>query len=415
MSTFAAKALVPQFHRFLRGILQHGRLLTRLPDGRELDAGDPLSEALQITIHDWPTLLRLCLDPDLALGEAFMEGGLTVDNGSIYDLLDLVTRNLRTADPPGISRLARWAHRLPALHQAANTPTRSKENVARHYDLDAGLYELFLDSDRQYSCAYFEDETATLEQAQLAKKRHLAAKLALSPGQRVLDIGCGWGGLALYLAKVSGVSVTGITLSEEQLAIARTRGAQTPNVDFQLRDYRALTEQFDRVVSVGMFEHVGKASYPEFFASLARLLTEDGVAVLHYIGRSTQPFPTNPWILKYIFPGGYMPALSEVLPEIEAQGLIVTDIEVLRLHYAETLRHWRTRFLARRAEAVALYDERFARMWEFYLAASETAFRSQGLVVHQIQLVRRQEALPITRDYMAKAEEDLRRREAGPG
>ncbi|RRH78286.1 class I SAM-dependent methyltransferase [Falsigemmobacter faecalis] len=387
--------------------------MTRLPDGRVLAAGDSVSTPLRIAIHDWPTLLRLSLNPDLAMGEAWMEGRLTVENGSIYDLLDLVTRNLRTADPPGISRLARWGQRLMAQHPASNDPRRSKQNVARHYDLDAGLYELFLDSDRQYSCAYFEEETATLEQAQLAKKRHLAAKLALSPGQRVLDIGCGWGGLALYLAAVGGVSVTGITLSEEQLAIAQARGAKTRGVDFRLQDYRALTERFDRVVSVGMFEHVGPGSYPAFFASLARLLDENGVAVLHYIGRSGQSFPTNPWILKYIFPGGYMPPLSEVLPVIEAEGLIVTDIEVLRLHYAETLRHWRARFLARRSEAVALYDERFARMWEFYLAASETAFRSQGLVVHQIQMVRRQDALPLTRDYMQKAEAALRQAEAG--
>jgi cyclopropane-fatty-acyl-phospholipid synthase len=283
--------------------------------------------------------------------------------------------------------------------------------VAHHYDLDGRLYSLFLDADRQYSCAYFETPDTSLDDAQLAKKRHLAAKLLLDkPDTRVLDIGCGWGGLGLYLADVTGADVTGVTLSQEQHAIANERAAErglSQHARFELQDYRDVPGPFDRIVSVGMFEHVGVGHYDEFFKQCARLLADDGVMVLHSIGRSEGPSVTNPWISKYIFPGGYIPALSEVLPYIEKHGLLVTDIEILRLHYAETLKAWRERFMAHREEAERIYDRRFVRMWEFYLAASEMSFRDQNMMNFQIQITKKQGVTPMTRDYMLETERAL--------
>jgi cyclopropane-fatty-acyl-phospholipid synthase len=290
-----------------------------------------------------------------------------------------------------------------------NPASRSQRNVAHHYDIDGAIYDLFLDSDRQYSCAYF-TEGADLEEAQLAKKRHLAAKLAIDPGHRVLDIGSGWGGLGLYLAKVAQCDVTGVTLSQEQLKVSRERAAReglSRAVHFKFQDYRQVEGRFDRIVSVGMFEHVGVNHYGVYFRKLRELLNDDGVALIHSIGRSEPPASTNPFIAKYIFPGGYIPALSEMTAAIERAGLIIDDVEVLRLHYAETLRAWRRRFLANWDKAAAIRDETFCRMWEFYLAASETAFRYQNLVVFQVQLSKRIKALPITRDYMFKRERGL--------
>jgi cyclopropane-fatty-acyl-phospholipid synthase len=287
--------------------------------------------------------------------------------------------------------------------------------VAHHYDIDPRIYELFLDQDLQYSCAYY-TRGADLERAQLLKKRHIAAKLGIEPGQRVLDIGSGWGGLALYLATTCGADVLGVTLSEEQLKQARTRAAKlglAKSVRFDLQDYRKVEGRFNRIVSVGMFEHVGVPHYAAFFSAIHRLLEDDGVALLHTIGRSDRPTATNPFIANYIFPGGYIPALSEVMSVIERSGLICLDVEVLRLHYAETLRAWRTRFLENRARAVEIAGEEFARMWEFYLAGSEASFRHQGLVVFQIQLAKRTNARPITRDYMLDAERSLAVREGG--
>ena len=289
-------------------------------------------------------------------------------------------------------------------------------NVAHHYDLDGRLYSLFLDADKQYSCAYFETPDASLDEAQLAKKRHLAAKLLVKPGDRVLDIGSGWGGLGLYLAEMTGADVTGVTLSTEQLQVSNARAAEknlTQSAKFLLEDYRDIPGPFDRIVSVGMFEHVGVDFYEAYFRRCAELLADDGVMVLHSIGRSDPPDVTNPWIAKYIFPGGYIPALSEVIPVIEKAGLLVCDIEILRLHYAETLKAWRERFMARRDEAVRLYDERFARMWEFYLAASEMSFRKQNLMNFQIQITKRQGVVPMTRDYIAHEEAKLRGLERG--
>jgi cyclopropane-fatty-acyl-phospholipid synthase len=347
----------------------------------------------------------------MKLGEQFMDGAFTVEAGSLYDFIALALSNVEVLGPKWwmhAGDLFRYLTRR--LHQM-NTPLRARKNVHHHYDLDGRLYALFLDNDLQYSCAYFEDADADLDTAQFAKKRHLAAKLALKPGQRVLDIGSGWGGLGLYLAERAGVNVTGVTLSEEQFAVSNRRAAERglgERARFLMEDYRHIRGPFDRIVSVGMFEHVGVGHYREFFRTCCELLAPDGVMVLHSIVRSDGPGTTGPWIAKYIFPGGYIPALSEVVPVIERSGMRITDMEILRLHYAETLKAWRERFLANRDAVKALYDERFCRMWEFYLAASEAAFRYQGMMNFQIQIVKNQHALPITRTYMSQAEEALR-------
>ena len=311
------------------------------------------------------------LNPALSLGELYMDGRIVVTRGGLYDLLELGARNLAEIEGlPWVEALHRVRVAFRGLHQR-NDRRRARRNVAAHYDLDARLYDLFLDSDRQYSCAYFEYPGQSLDDAQTAKKRHIAAKLLPKDGATALDIGCGFGGMALYLAGVAGAKVTGVTLSTEQFAVATDRARQAglaDRVEFRLQDYRDVEETFDRIVSVGMFEHVGVNRYDEYFAAARRQLKDDGVMLLHSIGRNSVPGATNPWIRKYIFPGGYIPSLSEVLPAIERSGLYVTDIEILRLHYADTLRAWRERFMARRDEAAKLYDERFCRMWEFYLA-----------------------------------------------
>jgi cyclopropane-fatty-acyl-phospholipid synthase len=356
------------------------------------------------------------LDPELKLGETYMDGTLVVEEGSVADLLALVLGQTPDGMPPVWARPQWFVRFLWRRFQQLNLPARSRRNVAHHYDLDGHLYSLFLDADRQYSCAYFETPDQSLDDAQLAKKRHLAAKLLLDDKQRVLDIGCGWGGLALYLAEFCGTHVTGVTLSQEQLTSANERAVEkglAGKVEFRLQDYRDLDQSFDRIVSVGMFEHVGVNHYDRFFGTCARLLSDDGVMLLHSIGRSEGPNVTNPWIAKFIFPGGYIPALSEVLPAIERSGLLVSDIEILRLHYAETLKAWRDRFLAHREEAAKLYDQRFVRMWEFYLAASEMAFREQAMMVMQIQLTKRQGVVPMTRDYIVREETRLRAIEGG--
>jgi cyclopropane-fatty-acyl-phospholipid synthase len=357
---------------------------------------------------------RILLDPELALGELYMDGTLVIERGTIADLLAVV---LDQPDMlPRWARLQWWLRYLVRHAQQFNPRRRSKNNVERHYDLDGRLYSLFLDADKQYSCAYFERPDATLDDAQLAKKRHLAAKLLIGRGQRVLDIGSGWGGLGLYLAEMTGADVTGVTLSTEQLQLSNARAAEknlAASARFLLEDYRDIPGPFDRVVSVGMFEHVGVDHYDTYFKRCAELMSDDGVMLLHSICRSEGPGITNPWIAKYIFPGGYIPALSEVVPAIERAGLLICDIEILRLHYAETLKAWRERFLARREEAVRLYDERFARMWEFYLASSEMSFRKQGVMVFQIQLTKRQGVVPMTRDYITREEARLREVEHG--
>jgi len=389
----------------LRRFISSGRLSVRWPDGRQTLYSGSDGPSAGMAIHTAGAVRRLVLNPGLAFGEAYMDGTVTPDGCGIYDLLDLMFANLAgDFERMPILRFRTFVRELRRRLDQYNPAGRAQRNVAHHYDLNGRLYSLFLDRDRQYSCAYFPRGDETLEAAQLAKKRHIATKLCLDrPDLRVLDIGCGWGGLALTLARDYGAKVTGITLSREQLTEARQRAIAEgleDRVSFELLDYRAVNQTFDRIVSVGMFEHVGVGHYQTFCDMVARCLTPDGVAVLHAIGRSDGPSCTNPWIDKYIFPGGYSPALSEVLPSVERSGLVATDIEILRLHYAETLRHWRWRFAANRDTIASIYDERFCRMFEFYLSGSELAFRRGGHMVFQIQLGARQDAVPLTRDYM---------------
>ncbi len=360
-----------------------------------------------IRLHDASLHRKLLLNPDLYFGEAWMDGTLTLERGNLHDLLSVFGVNegesptffnekLEHAFAPLLNRLHQW-----------NPLKRSKDNVAHHYDLSETLYRLFLDEDMQYSCAYFTDPGIALEEAQWQKKAHIAAKLHLKAGMEVLDIGCGWGGLSLFLAKEYGVRVTGLTLSEEQHRVAKERAQAAglaERVQFHLRDYRHETGRYDRIVSVGMFEHVGTAHFGTFFSQVKTVLKPDGVALLHSIGRADGPETTNPWLRKYIFPGSGAPALSEVLPVVEKKGLWVTDIEILRLHYAYTLAEWHTRFQAHRAEVAALYDERFCRMWEFYLVSAEMYFRYCKVMVFQMQLTRSIDAVPITRDYLFEEE-----------
>jgi cyclopropane-fatty-acyl-phospholipid synthase len=398
----------------LRRLIRRGDLEIATASGRVLKLGDGTGTPAGLKFLDAKAESRLMLNPELAFGEIYMDGLVVVTKGTIYDVLLIGARNINLPDNSlwlrALNRtrifLRRWRQRNGLL--------RARNNVAHHYDLDAGLYELFLDADRQYSCAYFERPDATLEDAQIAKKRHIAAKLLIEPGSRVLDIGCGWGGLGLYLAKNCGASVTGVTLSQKQLAIAQERAKNSgldSKVEFHLQDYRNVQQTFDRIVSVGMFEHVGIGYYDTFFRKVAEVMSDDGVALIHTIGHTEGAVATNPWMEKYIFPGGYGPGMSEVLPAIERAGLLVTDVEVLRLHYAETLRAWRTRFMARRAEAAALYDERFCRMWEFYFSLCEAVFRLGRAVVFQFQLAKKVDTVPLTRDYIFERERELRARE----
>ncbi|MGA3004963.1 MAG: cyclopropane-fatty-acyl-phospholipid synthase family protein [Acetobacteraceae bacterium] len=389
----------------LRYLIGTGRLSVRWPDGRlTLYSGDDGPSA-GIVIRTNNAVRRLTLNPALALGEAYMDGSVTPDGCNIYDILDVMSANLgHNNERQPVMRLRTFLRQLKRRLDQYNPAARAQRNVAHHYDLNGRLYSLFLDRDRQYSCAYFPRGDETLEEAQLAKKRHIAAKLCLDrPDLRILDIGCGWGGLALTLARDYGARITGITLSREQLSEARHRAIAEgleDRVNFELMDYRAVNQKFDRIVSVGMFEHVGIGHYQTFCDMVARSLTPDGIALIHAIGRSDGPSCTNAWIDKYIFPGGYSPALSEVLPAVERSGLVATDIEILRLHYAQTLRQWRWRFNANRDTIASIYDERFCRMFEFYLCGSELAFRRGGHMVFQIQLGARQDAVPLTRDYL---------------
>ena len=377
----------------------------------------PCLTPVAIRLTDRSTERRILDNAALGFGEAYMDGGLVVEEGDIRDLLDLIGFNTRW-DKDNPVRAALWRpQRFTATLDAWNWKRRSQRNVAHHYDLSDRLYRLFLDADRQYSCAYFTNPGKSLDQAQADKKAHIAAKLRLEPGQRVLDIGCGWGGMALYLNAEADVDVLGITLSEEQLKVARRRAEEAgvaDRVKFERIDYREVTGRFDRIVSIGMFEHVGPPHYRAFFSRCRDLLAEDGVMLLHTIARADGPMTTDRWLAKYIFPGGYIPALSQIVPAIEKSWLWLTDVEVLRGHYTLTLGHWYDRTAAARDEIVALYDERFFRMWQFYLAGAISAFRHNGHVVMQLQLARSRDTLPQTRDYMASAETRLREAAAAP-
>jgi cyclopropane-fatty-acyl-phospholipid synthase len=398
----------------LKKFVRAGNLRITTARGTTYTLGDGTGPAVALRFATAAAERAVILDPELKLGESYMDGTLVVEQGSIADALAVLQGP--TAEPPLWARPRQLLRYLRRRRKQLNWRGRARRNVAHHYDLDDRLYALFLDADRQYSCAYFERPDQSLDDAQLAKRRHLAAKLLIGSGQRVLDIGCGWGGLALYIAENCGGRVTGITLSQQQLAVARVRAAEKGlggTADFRLQDYRELSGTFDRIVSVGMFEHVGVGFYDEFFRKCRAALADDGIMLLHSIGRSEGPNVTNPWVAKYIFPGGYIPALSEVLPAVERAGLLVTDIEILRLHYAETLKAWRQRFLAHREEVERIYDRRFVRMWEFYLAASEMAFREQALMVFQMQLTKRQGIVPTTRDYIARETARLHGLEGG--
>ncbi|MEC9368960.1 MAG: cyclopropane-fatty-acyl-phospholipid synthase family protein [Pseudomonadota bacterium] len=395
--------------------VQTGDLTVLDAKGRACRFGDGSGTPVVVRFADRRLEWQLALDPGLVLGEAYMDGRFIVERGNIYQFLKLVLRHSSGYAPVRWIKLLDVVRRLTRRISQFNRIARARRNVRTHYDIDGAIYDLFLDPDHQYSCAYFEEDGQELEQAQFAKKRHIASKLRLRPGDSVLDIGSGWGGLALYLARCADVNVTGVTLSEEQLKGSRRRATKlglARKVSFEPLDYRQISGRFNRIVSVGMFEHVGIGYYQDFFKKVHDLLADDGVALLHSIGRFDGPAATNAFIARYIFPGGYIPALSEVFPAIEKSHLLVADVEILRLHYADTLRIWRMRFQAKREKAAALRGERFCRMWEFYLAASETAFRYQNMMVFQIQLVRNQKVLPLRRDYMFAEEEALRRRDS---
>jgi cyclopropane-fatty-acyl-phospholipid synthase len=401
--------------RGLGSVIATGRLDIVTPDGGRLSFGDGAGPPIAARFTDWGAVWAVLLDPDLRTGEMFTDGRLVMDKGEIYDFLCLVMSNGHAAE------VGRWEAALDKLREVGtalfgrNERTASRRNVERHYDLGDRLYALFLDPDWQYSCAYFEYPGQSLAAAQKAKQRHIAAKLLIEPTSRVLDIGCGWGGFDCYLAAVAGAAeVLGVTLSTEQIQGAQLRAEArglTDKVSFRIQDYREVEGVFDRIVSIGMFEHVGRAHYDEFFQTARRRLDRDGVMLLHTIGSTEKPDITNPWITKYIFPGGHLPSLSEIVASAERADLIVTDVEIWRLHYAETLRAWREAFMARRDEAVAIYDERFCRMWEFYLAMAEAAFRHEEIVVFQVQLAHRVETVPLTRDYIAEAKAGLLARE----
>jgi cyclopropane-fatty-acyl-phospholipid synthase len=406
------------FRHFLRRLIRKGSLDVRPSKGPAFVVGDGGPPYCGLRLADKAAEWELVRDPEMGLGELYADGRLELTQGDLYDLLALGARNILAPGGPGILTMQRALLGARQRLGPGVAPGRARANAAHHYDLDARFYRLFLDDDLQYSCAYFETPGASLEAAQLAKKRHIAAKLALSPDRKVLDIGCGWGGLALYLAENCGAQVLGVTLAREQLQLARQRAQAAGLADavrFELKDYREVEGRFDRVVSVGMFEHVGPRNYDAFFARVAGLLAQDGVALIHTIGHLGAPAPTSSWVRKYIFPDGYIPSLMEITPSLARAGLVVADLEILREHYALTLEHWRARFEANRDEAREIFGERFCRIWEFYLAGSQCAFRHEGCVVLQFQLVRKFDALPITRDYLVHREAELRAAEDRPG
>ncbi|WP_144575741.1 cyclopropane-fatty-acyl-phospholipid synthase family protein [Agrobacterium sp. DE0009] len=403
--------MASSLHVLLGKIIKNGDLTVNSPAGSRT-FGNGAGKKVVLNFTDEAAMDEIAADPALKLAEMYMEGRVKVAEGDIYDFLALVKSNT-LSEALSFGMIWRGMARIIAARIKMHLPVNhNKSNVAHHYDLSAKLFDLFLDEDWQYSCAYFNPPGISLYEAQVAKKRHIAAKLMTEPGQSVLEIGSGWGGMAMYIAESAGADVTGITLSEEQLRVSRDRAAKrglAGNVRFELQDYRYLpaSKKYDRIVSVGMFEHVGPTHYRDYFDKVAEVLDDKGIMVLHSIGQPYPALATNPFIEKYIFPGGYIPSLAEVLPALEKARLLVKDIEILPMHYAHTLRHWRERFVARKAEAIALYDERFFRMWEFYLAGSEMAFTHENFHIFQIQIAKDRDAVPHNRDYIAQTEAKL--------
>jgi cyclopropane-fatty-acyl-phospholipid synthase len=402
--------------RLIDKLLQQGHLTLVTPDGKRSTYGPGGGPSLTVRVTDRKTLFDIARNPRLAAGEAYMDGRLIIEDGTILDLMRLLVGANRWEDKtPGRGALNKGKKTWKALFRR-NPAKASRRNVAHHYDIGNDLYRLFLDKDLQYSCAYFTDPANSLEQAQSDKKAHIAAKLYLKPGQRVLDIGCGWGGMALCLNRIADVDVLGVTLSEEQLKVARQRAEEagvSDRVTFELVDYRSVEGRFDRIVSIGMFEHVGAAHYDEFFAKCRSLLADDGVMLLHTIGKFGKASTPDPFTDKYIFPGYHLPSLSQMSAASEKARLIASDVETLRLHYAYTLSAWLERTEAAKDKIVAMYDERFFRMWQFYLAGGIVGFESGTMCNYQIQYIRDRNAVPITRDYMAEAEAKYRKSSAG--
>ena len=384
-------------------LIRIGHLEIEFPRGEVRTFGQASDSKVKVTINDFKTLRNLVLNPDPALGEAYMDKSIVIEDDNLYGLLSLLAKNISNQPDSLMSKFLAFKSKLMFWFQQSNLPSRSKKNVEHHYDLSPELYKLFLDVDQQYSCAFFQKEDDSLEQAQINKKQHIAKKLLLKPGMTVLDIGCGWGGLSLSLAKHYDVNVLGITLSEEQKLIAEARAIREglqDKVNFKILDYRTDCGTFDRIVSVGMFEHVGTRNYIEYFEAIRNKLKENGIALIHTIGRMCPPGNNSPWLEKYIFPGGYTPALSEMVASVEQNYLCITDIEVWRLHYAKTLRHWHSRFAENEEQIREIYDDRFCRMWRYYLTACEISFRHYQHVVFQVQITKEQEAVPLTRNYL---------------
>lgn len=397
--------------RFLKGMIVEDRLSITYPDGTLCDYGPDTGMQAHLAITDTATVRALILNPDLGMGEGYMEGRIIPQNCTLDGVLEILIRNrIRGTLPPWVLMADRARFHARRFIQR-NAPRTARQNVAHHYDISDDLYRLFLDTDMQYSCAYFRDDSMTLEEAQDAKKAHIAAKLRLEPGMRVLDIGCGWGGMALTLARDYGCEVTGITLSANQLATAQNRAdaaGLSDRIHFNLQDYRHTSGTFDRIVSVGMLEHVGVPNFGTYFNRVAELLDPDGIALIHTIGRPAPPSAHSSWINKYIFPGGYVPSLSELAPAVENSGLWQADIEVWRLHYAKTIRHWRDRFDAHIGEISSMYDARFIRMFRYYLTVCILAFEHQKQAVYHLQLAHKRDAVPLTRDYLYEAEKPAR-------
>ncbi len=386
----------------LGNIIKVGNLTWISSNGELNTYGDGSGEPIRIRTTNSFSELKLLMNPSVHFGESYMNGSLIVEEGRIHDFLKLIFLNTTSEIDHWVMKLSKIVRIIQNKIRTSNYISKSKHNVAHHYDLSDKLYDLFLDPDRQYSCAYFNSPNDTLEQAQINKKELISKKLLLEEGQSVLDIGCGWGGMASHIYKKSNANVVGVTLSEEQIAYAKQRkiDEKLDKVEYRLQDYRNVNETYDRIVSVGMFEHVGTAHYQEFFNKVHDLLNDTGVALIHTIGRLTEPTNNDPWIEKYIFPGGYIPALSETMSRVEKSKLSLTDVQVLKFHYAETLKRWRYNFYDNIDKVKELYDEKFCRMWDFYLSSSQASFEESGLVVFQLQLSKSKKSVPDKRDYM---------------